>query len=97
MKPVSILINVSRGETIIEKDLFNALKHKDIGFAAIDTWYNYPTKENPVTFSSKKYKFHLLNNIVLSSHRAGYAEGILPHLDDAIENLNRLSNRDSLT
>ena len=96
MKPVSILINVSRGETIIEKDLFNALKHKDIGFAAIDTWYNYPTKENPVTFPSKKYKFHLLNNIVLSSHRAGYAEGILPHLDDAIENLNRLSNRDSL-
>ncbi len=96
MKQSAILINISRGDVIIEKDLFNALKQNEIGFAAIDTWYNYPTNESPITFPSKKFEFHSLNNLVLSPHRAGYVEGILPHLDDAIENLNRFAKGESL-
>jgi D-3-phosphoglycerate dehydrogenase len=84
-----ILINTSRGEIINEDDLFNALKMKNICFAAIDTWYNYPNKQNPIVYPSLKNHFHTLDNLVLSPHRAGFVEESFPHLDDAIENLNR--------
>ena len=91
MKPESVLINISRGEIINETDLYLALKNKTISFAAIDTWFNYPSKELHDVFPSVKYEFHLLDNIVLSPHRAGYVDGAYPHLDDAIDNLNRYS------
>lgn len=85
----TILINISRGEVMNEEDLYNALSDKSIAFAAIDTWFNYPTRDNPDVFPSNNFDFHLLDNIVLSPHRAGYEEGGFPHLDDAIENINR--------
>lgn len=86
----SILINISRGEVINEKSLYEALLNNEIAFAGIDTWYNYPTRDNPEIFPSSKYPFHKLTNIVMSPHRAGMIHGGLPHLDDAITNLNRL-------
>ena len=89
MKPDSVLINISRGEIIHEADLFYALKNRTIAFAAIDVWYNYPTKESSTVFPSSKYDYHLLENIVLSPHRASYVTGSFPHLDDAIENIRR--------
>jgi len=91
MKPTSYLINISRGEIIPEGDLFRILSEKRIAGAAIDTWYSYPSKEKPDTYPSEKYPFHELDNIVLSPHRAGFAAGMKPHLDDVIENLNRLA------
>jgi phosphoglycerate dehydrogenase-like enzyme len=84
----SVLINISRGEIVNEKSLFYALKERRIAFAAIDTWFNYPTKEAPIVFPSKNYPFHELNNIIMSPHRAGFSESGFPHLDDAIANLN---------
>ncbi len=96
MKRDSILINISRGEIMNETDLFNALKNKTIAFAAIDTWFIYPSKESPGVFPSSKHEYHLLDNLVLSPHRAGYITGSYPHLDDAIENLNRYSLGKSL-
>jgi len=39
---------------------------------------------------SEKFAFHELENLIMSPHRAGMVKGELPHLDDAIENLNRL-------
>lgn len=89
MKPESVLINISRGEIINESDLYFALKNRTISFAGIDTWFNYPSRESPDVFPSARYEFHLLDNVVLSPHRAGYVDGAYPHLDDAIENLNR--------
>lgn len=88
MSPDSILINISRGEIIDERALFYALSSKKIAFAALDTWYNYPSKNEPFVFPSKKFPFHTLDNIVLSPHRAGFSEDGFPHLDDAIDNLN---------
>lgn len=88
----SVLINISRGEVIVEEDLFNSLNTKTIAFSAIDTWYNYPNKNKPLAFPSLKYPFHELDNIVLSPHRAGFVDSGFPHLDDAIENLNRLAD-----
>lgn len=89
MNTNSILINISRGEVLHESDLFDALKTKSIAFASIDTWFNYPSKDSPVVFPSAKHEYHMLDNLVLSPHRAGFVEGSFPHLDDAIENLNR--------
>lgn len=90
MKNDAILINISRGEVIDQTALFNALINKDIAFAGIDTWYQYPNKETPVTFPSKENQFETLDNIIMSPHRAGMVDGSFPHLDDAIENINRL-------
>lgn len=90
MEKDSALINISRGEVLDEEALYNALVSKTLAFAAIDTWFNYPTKENPEVFPSKRFPFHKLNNLVLSPHRAGYAEDGFPHLDDAIKNINNV-------
>ncbi|MEC8095163.1 MAG: NAD(P)-dependent oxidoreductase, partial [Pseudomonadota bacterium] len=47
MKPTAYLINVARGEVIVEKALYTALKERRIDGAALDTWYRYPgTVEN---------------------------------------------------
>jgi phosphoglycerate dehydrogenase-like enzyme len=86
----SILINISRGEVINEADLFNSLFNKQIGGAAIDTWYNYPTSLTPNISPSLKFPFQNIENILLSPHRSGYIDSGFPHLDDAIENLNRV-------
>ncbi len=92
----SVIINVSRGVIINEKDLFEALRDQNIGWAAIDTWYNYPTVKNQKVPPSVVYDFHKLKNITLSPHRAGYVNSGFPHLDDAIENLNRASKGEAL-
>lgn len=89
MAEQSILINISRGQVLNPEHLFHALLNKRIGAAAIDTWYNYPSPSNPTVFPSLEFPFHELDNIVLSPHRAGYTDSGFPHLDDAIENLNR--------
>ena len=91
MKQTSYLVNISRGEIIPEGDLFRILSEKGIAGAAIDTWYSYPSKEKPDSYTSEKYPFHELDNLVLSPHRAGFAAGMKPHLDDVVENLNRLA------
>lgn len=92
----AVLINVSRGTIVNEKDLFVALKEKNIGWAAIDTWYNYPNVKNQKVPPSKNFDFGKLENITLSPHRAGYINSGFPHLDDAIENLNRALNGEEL-
>jgi len=89
MKNTAILVNLSRGDVLVEDDLYTALRDKQIGGAAIDTWYKYPSADNPNPFPSTKNDFHTLDNLVLSPHRAGYVDSGFPHLDDAIENINR--------
>ncbi len=92
----AILINISRGQVIHEADLYDALKNKKIGGAAIDTWYQYPNPANPRVFPSKDFPFHELDNLILSPHRAGYVDSGFPHLDDAIANLNNLAQNKPL-
>jgi phosphoglycerate dehydrogenase-like enzyme len=91
MSTSTIVINISRGQVLNEEDLFNALNNKSIAGAAIDTWYQYPSPDNPRVFPSKNFPFHELNNLVMSPHRAGYVDSGFPHLDDAIENINNLA------
>lgn len=86
----AILINTSRGEIVDEDALFRALSGNLIAGAAMDTWYNNP--KNPFDIPcppSLKHPFQELDNLVLSPHRAAMIAGELPHLDDAILNINR--------
>jgi phosphoglycerate dehydrogenase-like enzyme len=87
----SVLINISRGQVLNPEDLYLALVNKKIGAAAIDTWYNYPKPNELRAFPSLDFAFHELDNLVLSPHRAGYIDSGFPHLDDAIENINRFA------
>jgi len=87
-----ILINVSRGEVVDEEALYKALLNKTIAYAGIDTWFNYPSKNNPKQFPSARFPYHKLDNLVMSPHRAGMIQEVFPHLDDAIENINRFNS-----
>lgn len=90
MKGDAILINTSRGEIVDEDALYDALVSHKIGAASMDTWYNNP--KNPFDTDCKpslKHSFESLDNLVLSPHRAAMVAGELPHLNDAVMNINR--------
>lgn len=90
MRQDAIMINTSRGEIVEEAALYEALKNNMIAGAAMDTWYNNP--KNPFDVDSKpslNYPFETLDNLVLSPHRSAMIAGELPHLDDAVLNINR--------
>ncbi len=64
MKRNSILVNVSRGKILVEKDLVKALKEGIIGGAALDVFEKEPIRnDNPLT---------RFDNVVLTPHIAGY-------------------------
>lgn len=88
----SLLVNIARGTIIKEKDLYNALKKKEIGGAAIDVWYNYkPGKDKSGKEYPYSYPFHKLKNVLLSPHRAASPFDDLSRWDEVIENITRLA------
>jgi phosphoglycerate dehydrogenase-like enzyme len=81
------LINVGRGPIIKEKDLYEALESKSLKGFAGDVWYNYPTNEKKFILPSN-YPLHLLENVLLSPHVAGYnLEAVEGSIDGAFENI----------
>lgn len=63
MKANSFLINTSRGEVLVEEDLYQALKEGKIAGAALDVREEEPPlKESPL---------HGLENVILTPHTAG--------------------------
>ncbi len=91
-----ILINLSRGQIINEKDLYKVLQNKLIQSAAIDVWYDYdpiPDKQNrKFPF---KYPFHELDNIILSPHRAASPFDDLHRWDIVIENITKYAKAEN--
>ncbi len=64
MKKNSILVNISRGKIVVEKDLVRALREGIIAGAALDVFEEEPIRrDNPLT---------RLENVVLTPHIAGY-------------------------
>lgn len=63
MKPTSFLINTSRGEVLVEDDLYQALKKGKIAGAALDV-----REEEP---PAKQSPLHTLDNVILTPHTAG--------------------------
>lgn len=81
------LINVSRGKIVAEKALYEALSDGTLAGAAIDVWYDYPSKERPAVLPSR-YPIHTLPNVVLSPHVGSWSiEGLQAMVDDALKNI----------
>ena len=88
----SILVNIGRGAIVEEQALFEALQSRRLHAAGIDVWYNYPRDEAARTDTLPgRFPFHELDNVVLSPHRAGDADGAvelrMTHLADLLNAL----------
>ena len=94
MKPTVIIVNIGRGITINEEELYSALKDKRIRAAAIDVWYNYPKirgadTQEPLPCFPSKFPFHELENVIMTAHRAWQSDALLTDLNPFLENVNR--------
>ena len=86
MKKNAILVNISRGPVIVEKDLYEHLKENPEFIAALDVWWNYPKGEK----CFQNYPFHELDNVIMTPHIAGFARDYLENwYRYAIENIKR--------
>lgn len=72
LKEDVIIVNVSRGKVIDEKDLFYFLKTHRKACAGIDVWYRYPKKNEKFR---QNFPFHELENIVMTPHNAPVVKG----------------------
>jgi phosphoglycerate dehydrogenase-like enzyme len=90
MQPGAVLINVARGAIVDEPALFEALRARRIGGAVLDTWYRYPSAEEPA-IRPGTLSFHELDNVVMTPHCSGWTEGLMPRRFAVIaDNLERL-------
>ncbi len=62
MKPSAYLINAARGDVVVEKDLYEALKSGRIAGAGLDVYDPEPPKPDNPLFT--------LHNVILSPHNA---------------------------
>jgi len=70
----AIVVNVGRGNVIIEHELYDALSNGNLAGAGLDVWYRYPSEpEERSSTEPSAYCFHELDNVVLSPHRAGHS------------------------
>ncbi len=67
------LINVGRGNIIVEKELYDALLHHKLRGYASDVWYQYPSRNVPSIYPSV-YPIHDLENVVMSPHCGSFAD-----------------------
>lgn len=96
MKPGAVIINPARGPVINEAALYDALLHRRIGGAAIDTWWDYPPNAEPRA-PSIRFPFHTLDNVLLSPHVAGWTTGTVTRRTlEMAANLDRLARGDPL-
>lgn len=96
MQKHAIIMNVGRGPVIDENALFDALKQNRIGGAILDTWYVYPSADDPNPMPASR-PFHSLKNVTITPHMSGWTQGTILRPKQAMaENVNRLSNGETL-
>lgn len=89
MKSTAILVNVTRGEVMVEEDLINALKSGGIAGAALDV-----TPREPLPPDSELWS---LPNVVMTPHTAGASQfRARRNLERFITNLERLTRDEPL-
>lgn len=71
--PDGVLVNVARGEVVDEQALYEALRDRVIGGAALDVWYRYPRRGEQAEPSA--LPFHELDNVVMTPHVSGRSTG----------------------
>ncbi len=93
MRKNSVIINVARGGIINEKDLYLALKNKEIAGAIIDTWFNYPINKKQNGFNPSSFNYYKMPNVLMTPHISAWSEGMIRRRSLIIsENINRLYN-----
>jgi phosphoglycerate dehydrogenase-like enzyme len=80
MKPDAILVNTSRGPIVVEDALINALKNRQIGGAALDTFDIEPLPAD--------HPFRTLDNVVATGHVGYVTEGSYrTYYGETVENI----------
>ena len=75
LKPNAILLNCSRGEVVVEKDLVEALEQKKIAGAALDVFPEEPLKQtSPLITYAKTH-----DNLIITPHIAGSTKEAIHH------------------
>lgn len=92
MRKDAVLINVARGPVVDEQALYEALHGNRIAGAVIDTWYQYPTPDQPHCLPSK-LPFHELTNIVMTPHMSGWTNGTIRRRQQVIADNIRLRSK----
>ena len=64
------VLNLARGEIIHESSFYTALEKRKIPGAALDAWWDYPSKEPGMP---SEFPFQDLNNVVFSPHAASHS------------------------
>ena len=95
MRPGAVIVNVGRGPVIDQQALFDALSQRRID-GVIDTWYDYPTRDNPHT-QPGRLSFNQLENLVMTPHMSGWTAGMIRRRQETIaQNIGRLSRGEAL-
>jgi phosphoglycerate dehydrogenase-like enzyme len=74
MQPNAFLINIGRAGIVDEAALYAALEDNQIGGAAIDVWWQYPTPAEPNRRGSQ-LPFHELPNVIITPHCSSATDG----------------------
>lgn len=74
MRPDAAILNVGRGPVIDEDALYAALRDGRIGGAIIDTWYVYPSSDDPAPRPGR-LPFHRLSNVTMTPHMCAWTQG----------------------
>ena len=90
MKPSAFLINIARGNLIVEQALYDALTESRLRGYAADVWWSY-SNTSPSTYHypiPSRTGLHKLPNVLASGDQAANVEGLKDRLIDmAIESL----------
>jgi len=88
MKKNTILVNVSRGEVIDQRALFEHLRRNPEFVACLDVWWKYPEKDTKTCLQD--FPFHTLPNVIMTPHIAGFAREIREQvIKHAVENVRK--------
>ena len=91
MRADALIVNVGRGPVIDEQALYDALAQGRIGGAIIDTWYQYPTPQQPECAPSK-LAFDKLANVLMTPHMSGWTSGTVRRRQQTMaDNIRRLA------
>src|SRR5690606_2124546 len=90
----AIVINVGRGPVIDEGALYRALISRRLFGAGLDVWYRYPSSRDARSDTLPATEpFHLLDNVVMSPHRADEVDGWQDHaVADILMTLQDIAN-----
>jgi phosphoglycerate dehydrogenase-like enzyme len=76
MKRSTFLINIARGPIADEDALYRALCDGVIGGAALDTWWRYPSAQDPEPRPSR-HPFNELPNVIMTPHCSPRTDGTI--------------------